>query len=69
MVTARPFCRNCRSRSAPVSVDPGQLDWHRDARQTPLETRTPIVCVTRRVSPVLVRLTAATRDDVIAAVE
>mgnify|MGYP003340392469 CR=1 FL=1 len=41
----------------------------RTNRAVPPETRTPFVCVTRMVSPQRVRLTDASRADVLAAVE
>ena len=52
-----------------VDGEPWQVDWHGHARLMPPETLTPFVCVTRMVSPVRVRLTDATREDVLVAVE
>ena len=52
-----------------VDGEPWQVDWHGQARLMPPETRTPFVCVTRLVSPRRRRITDASRDEVIAAVE
>jgi acetolactate decarboxylase len=52
-----------------VDGEPWRVDWHGHAEILPPETRTPFVCVTRMVSPQRVRLTDASRADVLAAVE
>lgn len=52
-----------------VDGDPWQVDWHGHARIMPPETLTPFVCVTTMTSPQRRRITDATRDEVVAAVE